>query len=469
MNLSYLMAIYRKIDTPKDLKSATFVIQGDVSPSVIDFVRVSLDCQYNVIHNSNEAVGHLINKQVDIVFIFNEGTAGHEEGFNLCQKLRDLDYQAIIVLITNEVTECGGSSYITSMGFDNYILLSDSWHRIADSIQLAIINRKRRIKFTIQYDENPDALCTVDRDGRVYDLNRVTTEGTRFTSKDVVSKGINIRELETMKFFGRLVKPLITKENIGGVYSPTSNEGDNVFQLKIKIHEVSTIGLVATIVKTDITRAMFIHTMDILFHSVSLLSKRDHYTASHSARVYYYCKLVADKLTLSRKKKTVRDLYFAALTHDIGKIGIRDNILLKPGKLSVAEFRELATHPVKGYRMLQSYPFLHDASELVRFHHERPDGKGYPDKLMGNRIPLGSSIISLADSFDAMTTKRPYRNHFPFEKAVSEIRENLGTQFDDEAGNTFLSIINPSLIEEIENMSRKPLKLLSHELIETLI
>lgn len=463
------MGIFRKIDTTKDIKSAAFVVNGDVSTSIIDFVRINLDCEYNVIHFNDEAIGDIINKHVDIVFICDGGANSHQKGFDLCQKLRDLDYKAIIILVTNEITEHGGSSNITSMGFDNYILRSDSWHRIADSIQLAIINRKRRSKFTIQYDENPDALCTVDRDGKVYDLNRVASEGSRYKPKDVVTKGINICELETMKFFPRLVKPLIIKENTGRVFSPMCNDGDKVFQLQIKIHQVCTIGIVATIVKTDITRTMFTHTMDILFHSVSLLSKRDSYTASHSARVYYYCKLVADELALSRKKKFVRDLYFAALLHDIGKIGIRDNVLLKDGKLSGAEFRELATHPVKGYTLLQPYPFLHDAGELVRFHHERPDGKGYPDKLIGKKIPIGSSIISLADSFDAMTTKRPYRNKLSFEKAVSEIRDNLGTQFDAEAGNCFLSIITHSLVEQIEGMSRKPLKLLSHELIETLI
>lgn len=463
------MGIYRKIDTIKDIKSAAFVVNGEASTSVIDFVRINLDCQFNIIHYSDEVVGDIIAKHVDIVFICDGGSNSHQKGFDICQKLRDLEYKAIIVLVTNEIIEHGGSSNITSMGFDNYILRSDSWHRIADSIQLAIINRKRRSKFTIQYDENPDALCTVDRDGKVYDLNRVASEGSRYKPKDVVIKGINICELETMKFFPRIVKPLITKENTGRVFSPTCNEGDKVFQLQIKIHEVCTIGIVATIVKIDITRTMFTHTMDILFHSVDLLSKRDSYTASHSARVYYYCKLIAEKLAISRKKKVVRDLYFAALTHDIGKIGIRDNILLKQGKLSGAEFRELATHPVKGYRMLQRYPFLHDAGELVRFHHERPDGKGYPDKLVGKKIPIGASIIALADSFDAMTTSRPYRSQLSFEKAVSEIRENLGTQFDVEAGNSFLSIITYSLVEEIEDMSRKPLKLLSHELIETLI
>jgi HD-GYP domain-containing protein (c-di-GMP phosphodiesterase class II) len=266
-----------------------------------------------------------------------------------------------------------------------------------------------------------------------------------------------------------LIKPLIEADNIERVFRQSVEEGERISQIRTKIHNVATIGLTATIAKTDITEAIYSHTLDILINSVSLLSQRDNYTASHSSRVFYYCKHIAGKLGLTKNKKFLRDLYFAALLHDVGKIGIRDDVLLKPDSLNKEEFNDLSSHPVKAYRLLQPHSFLRGASELVRFHHERVDGRGYPDKLKGNRIPLGSSIIAVADSFDAMTTTRPYRKTLTYDKALSEISRNLGTQYNIDAGEAFLSVITPSLMDEVKNLSRRPLHAISQELISNIL
>ena len=130
-----------------------------------------------------------------------------------------------------------------------------------------------------------------------------------------------------------------------------------------------------------------------------------------------------------------------AILHDVGKIGIRESILLKKGSLSKEKFDEVKIHPILGERIclpLRVKPI----SEVVRYHHERYDGKGYPDGLTGERIPLFARIMALADSYDALTSERPYRKRLPPEEALNELRRQAGKQFDP-----YLTLIFVSMIE----------------------
>ncbi|MBM2837882.1 MAG: putative sensor protein, partial [Deltaproteobacteria bacterium] len=275
--------------------------------------------------------------------------------------------------------------------------------------------------------------------------------------------------LVTLRCFEKVIKPLICVNNLNKEFSYTIEEGELFAQIRTKVHNVPTIGLVATVVKTDITKAMYSNTMNILINSVTLLSHRDDYTASHSARVFYYCSYIAEYMKPSDKSNFSRDLYLASILHDIGKIGVRDSILLKPGKLEQVEFDHLATHPVKGHELLQNYVFLKGAGELVRAHHERPDGKGYPDGLTEDKTPLGAYIISVADSFDAMTSSRPYRTAMNYDDAIREIEINLGAQYQYDIGKAFLNIISPSLVKEVNSSSQQPLSEISKEILASLI
>lgn len=464
------MQAYKKIETVNDIEIVALVSQNENIESITDAIFNVFQTECKLFPPDDETIEYLLDSMPDILFICSTEPNCHDENFRLCSSIRECGYEGVILLVTNDASECGGILSITSRGFDNYLLISDSHDRIVDTIQWGIINRKRRNKFTIQFDNHPDILFTVDKEGRIYDLNKCATEDSSFSPKEVVNKYINISELGILECFESLIKPLITVGNRGKTFiDELCGCGESIFQVRTKIHNVSMMGLVATVVKTDITKTIYSHTMDILVHSVNLLSQRDNYTASHSARVFYYCTNITKKLGLSRNRNFIRDLYFAAILHDIGKIGIRDKILLKPSCLTKNEFNELITHTVKGYNLLQPYRFLKSAGELVRSHHERPDGMGYPGKIKGNKIPLGSRIIMVADSFDAMTTPRPYRKELSFEKATSEIRENLGTQFDREVGEAFLSIITPSLVKEVKNTSKKSLGLITQELVDTIL
>lgn len=176
--------------------------------------------------------------------------------------------------------------------------------------------------------------------------------------------------------------------------------------------------------------------------TVSLLSNavdaRDPYTAGHSERVTKISLLLGETLNLS--KSQLQNLEYAALFHDIGKIGIPDYILLKNGKLTDEEYGIIQQHPCIGVNILNSVNFLKDALPIIKHHHEKFGAKGYPDNLNGQEIPLGSRIIAIADAYDAMTTDRPYRKGFSHEAAAEEINRNRGLQFDNELVDIFMQI-----------------------------
>lgn len=171
---------------------------------------------------------------------------------------------------------------------------------------------------------------------------------------------------------------------------------------------------------------------------VTALDAREHETHAHSQRVREYTLTLANNLGL--KQDELIHLGRGALLHDVGKIGVRDSILLKPGKLSEKEWVEMRRHPQIGHDILRSIEFLSPAAEIVLCHQERWDGKGYPNGLSGPDIPLGARIFAVVDTLDAMTSDRPYRKALSFEAALAEIRRCSGTQFDPNVADAFLGI-----------------------------
>jgi response regulator RpfG family c-di-GMP phosphodiesterase len=160
------------------------------------------------------------------------------------------------------------------------------------------------------------------------------------------------------------------------------------------------------------------------------LEAKDAYTRGHSDKVARYSRLIAKKLGLGQDQ--VREVQLAAQLHDIGKIGIRDSVLLKPDKLDELEMKIMMAHPTIGADVMSPIARLKNVVPMVRHHHERVDGKGYPQKIGGNEIPLGARIIAVADTFDSCTQNRPYRRAMTFERAFSILEECKGTQLDAE-------------------------------------
>ena len=179
---------------------------------------------------------------------------------------------------------------------------------------------------------------------------------------------------------------------------------------------------------------------------VSALDARDQETHGHSSRVAQFTAMLAAHMGVPRGSPEWYDIERGALLHDVGKIGVPDAILRKPGKLTDEEWVAMRRHPDIGWEMLKDIPFLAGAAEIVGSHHERWDGKGYPQGLKGEEIPLGSRIFAVADTFDAMTTDRPYRRARPYPECLAEITRCSGTQFDP-AVVAALHAIYPQWIE----------------------
>jgi len=171
---------------------------------------------------------------------------------------------------------------------------------------------------------------------------------------------------------------------------------------------------------------------------VAALDAREHETSDHSQRVVRHTLAIARRLGIPDAE--IPDLTRGALLHDIGKIGVPDAILLKPGKLTQEEWIEMRRHPQTGFTILEPIPFLTVPAEIVLAHQERVDGGGYPRGLVADAIPIGARIFSIADTFDAITSNRPYRKGAPVEAARDEIRRCTGSQFDRACAEAFLSI-----------------------------
>lgn len=185
---------------------------------------------------------------------------------------------------------------------------------------------------------------------------------------------------------------------------------------------------------------------ETLLGLVSALDLRERNTRLHSQRVREYTELIADRLGVDEKTK--QEIAFGALLHDVGKIAVTDQILLKPGKLADQEWDEIRKHPEAGYRIVKRIGFLKDAAEIVYAHHEQFDGRGYPRGLTGEDIPLGARMFMVADVYDALTSARPYRSPMSCEEATAEIKRLSGNHFDPVMVDAFMAIA-PEKLQEI--------------------
>ena len=189
---------------------------------------------------------------------------------------------------------------------------------------------------------------------------------------------------------------------------------------------------------------------------VLALDARDRETKGHSFRVASYVLSMARKLDVAEGTPEWTDMHRGALLHDIGKIGVPDYILHKPGPLTPEEWDDMKRHPAIGQDMLHDISFLAGAAEIVRSHHERFDGKGYPRGLRGDEISLGARIFAAADAFDAMTTDRPYRKALLPEMAKEEIVRHSGTQFDPQVVQAFLLVYDQIAAQSLVNRDPEP-------------
>ncbi len=189
-----------------------------------------------------------------------------------------------------------------------------------------------------------------------------------------------------------------------------------------------------------------------------IVEARDPYTGGHLWRVSQFSKLLAQETGLSQREIALCEI--GGFLHDLGKVGVSDAILNKPERLTDGEYSIIKTHPSVGGRLLSNHPLANLAYEAVVGHHERPDGKGYPNGLAGDVIPEVARIVSISDAFDAMTSTRAYRIGMPMEKALNIIRDELGHQFDASLAKHFLALRGTDQLAHIVGHSEPGLPLL---------
>ncbi len=243
------------------------------------------------------------------------------------------------------------------------------------------------------------------------------------------------------KFITRsiIAVPLFVKGKIIGVAEVLNKKGNKKFNQA----DLEMYSALANQIAIAIENASLYKELDELFLSsiraiVEAIDAKDPYTKGHSARVVEYALLIGEGMDLN--KDYLKDLELSAVLHDVGKIGIPDRILSKPGLLTSDEFAYMKRHPELGAEIVEPIKKLKKLVPDILHHHEKFDGSGYPVGLKGNKIPLGARIIAIADSFDAMTSDRPYRPRRDTSIAIAEIKKNRRTQFDPEIADVFIKV-----------------------------
>jgi len=244
--------------------------------------------------------------------------------------------------------------------------------------------------------------------------------------------------------------PLMVKDEIIGTLTVVNKLNNTVYNHE-ELELLSTIAAQASIaIKNamlyDEQQKTYLNTIQAL---VSAIEASDSYTRGHSERVTRFSLALARKLELPQNRLKVIER--AAILHDIGKIGIDLSLLHKEARLTSEDVAELQLHPTIGMKILEPIEFLHDVRLCIGQHHERYDGKGYPNSLAAEELLLESRILAIADAFDAMTSDRPYRKALKLEVAIRELAENAGTQFDPALVPIFIKLLKtPSFLPQRE-------------------
>src|SRR3989339_175352 len=234
--------------------------------------------------------------------------------------------------------------------------------------------------------------------------------------------------------------PLKVRNKVIGVLNVNKEkEGEKFTERDLRLLQLLAGQAAITVENIELyqnLQRLYLETMQTLAKAIDA---KDAYTREHADRSGSYAKLVAEELHLP--KSMIKHIEYAAMMHDIGKIGIKEEILLKPTKLTEAEREEIKKHPLIGEKIIAPIEFLAPIAPLILYHHEWFDGTGYAEGLVGEEIPIGARIVAVIDAYDAMTSDRPYRKALPKESAIKELKKGSGSQFDPKIVDAFLRVL----------------------------
>ncbi len=272
-------------------------------------------------------------------------------------------------------------------------------------------------------------------------IQTAVRQKTSIISSDALvdERFIHSRSVAALDVRSAMCAPLVSRNGVLGIVYVDSHKANSFGRRDLALFSALAlkVGIAVDNARLyDDLRSLFYNTVETL---VRTIQAKDQYTAGHSTRVSRYSLMIADKLGMSTKEK--HQLYLAAMLHDIGKIGVPDDLLNRPGKLSESEMERVRSHVQVGASMIEMLGEMHEIVPLIRHHHECYDGSGYPDGLKGEQIPLVSRIIAVADMYDAMTSDRPYRKRRSHQFAVDEIIKASGVQIDPKVAEAFLDVL----------------------------
>lgn len=244
--------------------------------------------------------------------------------------------------------------------------------------------------------------------------------------------------------------PVETKGKLIGVLQALNRQGESFEAGDQRLLETLAHQVAIAVENAKLYAHLRTQFMETISAMAFAIEAKDRYTGGHTKRVALFSTLIAKHLGMS--KEEIEEVRLSAILHDIGKIGIDDSVLKKQAPLEKEEWEHMKQHPEMGYKILSQVKTMSKITAGMRLHHERPDGLGYPLGLKGDEIPVIASIISVADTFDAMTSTRPYRKGMEYDVAYEEIVRNRGTQFDEKVVDAFIKAF------KIERMGKNRLK-----------
>jgi len=251
---------------------------------------------------------------------------------------------------------------------------------------------------------------------------------------------ISIKGRKKYEKVNSICVPLKTRKGVIGVVNLNRKEDANPFtEDNLKLLFTMANDVAFAIENATLYQNLHESYLSIIRALVSALELKDSHTRGHSESVTRYAVALAKKLKLSPQE--IESIEVAAILHDIGKIGIQESILNKPGKLNDEEWKEMKRHPEFSYKILKEVNFPWEIKPVIYAHHERYNGKGYPARLKGEKIPLGARILAVADTFAAMTSDRAYRKGLSKEMAIEELKRVAGTQLDPELVKVFVEML----------------------------
>ena len=330
------------------------------------------------------------------------------------------------------------------------------------AIIMLVDEKKEFLEYSYAVGESEEALATI-KDYRIpltREQNlmiRVLLKKRPMRIREARAAGLNPANRLLAGFGPRsfIVCPLIAEDEAIGILGADRKAGEK----PLTSTDMEFLSIFANNIATVFQRARLDEQLKTSYVSsvralVQAIEEKDTYTRGHSERVAGIVVQVARELHLPERE--IEYLRFGSILHDVGKIGIPESIVRSPKPLTEAEYKIIQKHPLKGLEILQHIPFIRDHMYLIRNHHERWDGKGYPDSMRAEEIPLGAQIVSVADAFDAMTSSRPYRKGMPPKQAAREIRKGIGSQFSRDVALAFLAVFEKD--PTLQGKSRPPKK-----------